>query len=312
MSKQPSLPWVRRSDAALPAPRYLVAVDGGGTITRLQLSDASGLALGAGKAGPSALGQGIEQAWVHVMQALQQAAAQAGLARIDPADCAIGLGLSGVTHDLQAQAFLAAQPGFAMLALDSDGFTSVLGAHGGQPGAVLVSGTGSVGEALRRDGSRVCVGGWGWVMGDEGSGAWLGRRAMQHAQRAFDGREAEGPLTAALLERVGRSREALLAWCSAAGQQGYAGLAPLVFEMAQRDALAARLVDEAVAELECLVQALDPAGELPLALAGSVAERLAPRFSVATRSRCVAPQGDAVAGALLLLQQSLMDVEGSA
>ncbi len=310
MWNPPALPLLHRPSHALRTPRFLVGVDGGGTGTRVQLNDSNGAVLGLGRAGPSALGQGVGQAWTHVLQALQGAATQAGLGSIDPADCAIGLGLSGVTLLEQARAFIDAQPGFAFIALDSDGFTGVLGAHGGQPGAVLVSGTGSVGEALRRDGSRACVGGWGWAIGDEGSGAWLGRCAMQHAQRAFDGREAEGPLTTALIDRAGRSREGLLAWCAAAGQQGYASLAPLVFEMAERDSLAAHLIDDAVRELESVVQALDPQADLPLVLAGSVAERLAAHFSEALRSRCVAAQGDAVAGALQLLQTSLLTMGG--
>jgi glucosamine kinase len=310
MLKKPALPLLFRSAQVHQAPRFLVSVDGGGTGTRLQLNNASGQCLGVGRAGPSALGQGVEQAWTHVLQALQGAAAQAGLGRIDPADCAIGLGLSGVTLIEQAQAFITAEPGFAFIALDSDGYTGVLGAHGGGPGAVLVSGTGSVGEALRRDGSRACVGGWGWAIGDEGSGAWLGRCAMAHAHRAFDGREAEAPLTTALIEMAGRSREALLAWCAAAGQQGYASLAPLVFDMAGRDPLASALIGDALLELERVVKALDPEGELPLVLAGSVAERLAPRLPAALRSRCVAAQGDAVAGALQLLQTSMLTMGG--
>lgn len=304
MKVHTALPWVIRSTGlAARTPRYLVGVDGGGTGTRLELRDAEARLLGRGESGPSALGQGVAQAWTHIALALQQAAAQAGLGAVAPADCAMALGLSGVTNEQQAQAFIAAQPGLALMVLDSDGFTGVLGAHAGQPGAVLVSGTGSVGEALRRDGSRVCVGGWGWANGDEGSGAWLGRRAMRHAQRVFDGREPDGRLAQALLDQAGRSREALLAWCAAAGQAGYAALAPLVFELAARDPWAEALLDEAVAELAKLVDALDPASDLPLALSGSVARRLVPRFEPGLQARLVEPRGDAVAGALLLLRQ---------
>lgn len=304
MKTDTALPWVLRpTGSAARPPRFHIGVDGGGTGTRLELCDAQGHLLGRGESGPSALGQGVAQAWTHISLALQQAAAQAGLAGVAPADCAMGLGLSGVGNEQLSQAFIAAQPGLALMVLDSDGFTGVLGAHAGQPGAVLVSGTGSVGEALRRDGSRVCVGGWGWANGDEGSGAWLGRCAMRHAQRVFDGREPDGALAQALLDQAGRSREALLAWCAAAGQAGYAALAPLVFELAARDPWAEALLNEAAAELTILVKALDPAGDLPLALAGSVARRLAPRFGAAVQARLVEPRGDAVAGALLLLRQ---------
>jgi glucosamine kinase len=63
-----------------------------------------------------------------------------------------------------------------------------LGAHGGGPGAIVAAGTGSIDEALRHDGEHVSVGGWGYPVGDEGSGAWLGMCAMREAQLASDGR----------------------------------------------------------------------------------------------------------------------------
>lgn len=286
-------------------PRYLLGVDGGGTGTRLRLCDRAGRLLGQGEAGPSALGQGTAQAWRHIRQALAQAARQAGIEPPEPRDCAIGLGLSGANVTAQVEQFLAEQPGYAQLVLDSDGFTTVLGAHGGAPGAVLAAGTGTVGEALRRDGSRVCISGWGWIVGDEGSGAWLGLKAMRHAQQALDGRAPAGALARAVWAVAGATREALLAWCAAAGQQGYASLAPLVFEQAGDDAVAAGFVAEAVAELEKLAHALDPEASLPLALAGSIAQRLAPRFSAALRARLVAPQGDSADGALHLIRTAL-------
>jgi glucosamine kinase len=305
MIESPFRTQVRGLPGAAREPRYLVGVDGGGTSTRLRLCDAAGNSLASASAGPSALGQGHAQAWTHVLQALRQAAAAAGLADIALADCAIGLGLSGMGVREEVQAFLDGQPGFARVALDSDGFAGVLGAHGGQAGAVLVSGTGSIGEALRRDGSRACVGGWGWAIGDEGSGAWLGRRAVQLAQCAVDGRVPRTALAEAVLGKIGSRREDIVAWCAAAGQSGFASLAPLVFEAVRADARAVALLDEAVDELEQVLVALDPQGELPLVLSGSVAEQLAPRFSAATRTRCVAPCGDAAAGAMLLLNEKM-------
>ncbi len=287
------------------AVQYLLGVDGGGTGTRVRLADAHGALLGHGEAGPSALGQGAEQAWRHIQQAAQAAAAQAGLPALNPADCAIGLGLSGAGVVEQVEAFLALQPGYALLALDNDGFTTLLGAHGGQPGLVVAAGTGSVGEGLRRDGSRAYSSGWGWICGDEGSGAWLGLRAMRHAQKALDGRAEVSPLARAVWDVAGHDRTQILAWCAAAGQHGYASLARLVFDAAPQDPVAAGFVAEAVAELECLALALDPSAELPLALCGSIAQRLAADFSGTIRARCVSPQGDSAEGALHLVRIAL-------
>ncbi|WP_310387260.1 BadF/BadG/BcrA/BcrD ATPase family protein [Roseateles sp.] len=293
------------------AARFLIGVDGGGTGTRVRLADLQGRVIGQGDAGPSALGQGAEQAWRHIQQAVQAAARQAGLADLAPHDCAIGLGLSGATVPSQAADFLAQQPGYALLALDGDGFTTVLGAHAGQPGAVVAAGTGSVGGVLRRDGSRGCVGGWGWIGGDEGSGAWLGLKAVRHACQAMDGRVPAGSLARAVWAVAGGRTEAMLAWGAVAGQHAYASLAPLIFDCVDSDSVAAGFVTEAVFELEKLAHALDPEASLPLALCGSVALRLAPNFSVATRARCVSPQGDSADGGLHLVSAALQRTEKS-
>ncbi|MDC8785055.1 glucosamine kinase nucleotide-binding domain-containing protein [Roseateles koreensis] len=293
------------ADSALASTRFLLGVDGGGTGTRVRLSDLQGQCLGQGEAGPSALGQGAEQAWRHIQQAAQQAALNAGLPALDWSQMAVGLGMSGSSVTHLVEAFMAQQPGCALLALDSDGFTTVLGAHGGQAGAVVAAGTGSIGEALRRDGSRACISGWGWICGDEGSGAWLGLKAMRHAQQAMDGRAVVGTLARAVWAVAGHDREAVLAWCAQAGQAGYASLAPVVFEHRGGDGMAAALVQEAVIELERLAMALDPAGDLPLALCGSVALRLAPDFSGTIAGRCVSPQGDSADGALHLVRSAL-------
>jgi len=142
--------------------------------------------------------------------------------------------------------------------------------------------------------------GWGWQIGDEGSGAWLGQQAMKVAQAAYDARAPRGALADAVYAVAGASREDLLAFCAQAGQGGYASLARLVFEN-EADPAAAAILDEAARALEALAEALHPT--LPLALAGSIALRLAPRLSPALQSRRVEPQGDAVAGALWLIQQ---------
>ncbi|MFO1252204.1 MAG: BadF/BadG/BcrA/BcrD ATPase family protein [Inhella sp.] len=160
-STHPSSPFLAGSagSAAVPV-RFWIGVDGGGTHTRARLFDASGHALGEGQAGPSALGQGLEQAWEHIQQAVQAAAQAAGLGTVTPADCALGLGLSGANNPALAAAFVAGNPGFARVALEGDAVTGVLGAHAGRPGALLIAGTGSIALAHGADGSRRQAGGW--------------------------------------------------------------------------------------------------------------------------------------------------------
>jgi len=279
------------------AARWWVGVDGGGTSTRAVVADATGRVLGRGEAGASALNQGVDQAWRHIAQAIERAAVPG----LQLQDCALGLGLSGTGVPAQLQAFVAADPGVARFALITDGLAGLLGAHGGRPGALLISGTGSVAEALLEDGTRRMTGGWGWQIGDEGSGAWLGQQAMKIAHAAYDGRAPRGALADSVAGVAGATREELLAFCAQAGQGGYASLARLVFEAEATDPAAAALLDAAARALDALAVALHPT--LPLALAGSIALRLGNRLSPALQARRVEPQGDATAGALWLIQQ---------
>jgi len=279
---------------------YLIGVDGGGSGTRALVRPIQGDGAGTGSAGPSALQQGIPQAWDNVLLAVRRAFEAAGLA-VPPWDrCVLAAGLSGVSHAPWRTAFLARDPGFYALDAETDSFTMLMGAHGGQPGAILIAGTGSIAEALRADGSRATVGGWGFRVDDEGSGGWLGLQAVRHGLAAFDGRANPSPLARRVWMHCGDEREALQEWCGSAGQFEFAQLARAVFECEEGDPVASRLLAQATSALEELALAIDPRGRLPLAVAGSIGERLAPRMRPFVRSRIVAAQAGAAEGALML------------
>ncbi len=286
---------------------WWVGVDGGGSGTRARLRAQHGPVQGYGTAGPSGLSQGISQAWRHVQAAVAAAFADAGQPQPPLADMALGLGLAGAGVQVQREAFLAADPGYACCLLDTDAATLLAGAHAGGPGIVVTSGTGSV--AARRDttGRVHQAGGWGFPVGDEGSGAWLGLRAMQAAQAALDGRQARGPLAERVLQATGADAAAVLAWCAAAGQHAYAQLAPLVFDAAEAgDPAAQSLLKAAAAELGRLAQALqDGAKPLPVVVGGSVGLRLQPFWPATLQAQAVPPAGDSCDGALRLLQAAV-------
>jgi glucosamine kinase len=287
---------------------FLLGVDGGGSRTRVRLARAAAPAVtvGQGFAGPSGLSRGIAQAWQQIDSAVAQAFADAALPLAAPRECALCAGLAGANHGPWVQDFVAANPGYARLVIETDAAAMQMGAHAGRPGMILISGTGSVGEAWDARGWRRSSGGWGFPSGDEGSGAWLGMHAVEHAQQALDGRAVAGELARAVWARCGADRDALIAWCAVARAFDYAQLAPLVFEAETRgDAAARDLLDAAAAALDAMAAALDPEGQLPVAIAGSVGQRLAPRLDPALRARCVEPAGDAAAGALMLLQRAL-------
>lgn len=298
------MPWGRRVEGSVLSLEYWIGVDGGGTGTRVRLERANGDLLGVGEAGPSALGQGIEAAWVQIRLALDRALSQAHLSdRFQLSQAAIGLGLSGVHNVEWRDAFAAQDPGFGLFVLDTDAFTTLLGAHAGQPGAIVAVGTGSVGEVLFADGRRRGVGGWGFPVGDEAGGAWLGVRAMQIAQAAMDGRLPAGALAKAVWSVAGGDYESLLTWSCNAGQAQFAQLAPLVFETEDRDPRASVLISRAVHEIELMAQALDPERQLPFSLCGSIGRRLAPRLTPEWAQRQKPPEGDSSYGAVWLARR---------
>ncbi|HDV6325334.1 TPA: ATPase [Burkholderia cenocepacia] len=286
---------------------FAIGIDGGGTGTRAVLADRHGRELAQGRGGPSGLGLGIERAWASIGAACADAFTQAGLA-FDWSQCALGCGLAGVNNAAWLAAFRAQAP-LGALAIESDAYTTVVGAHGGAPGLIVALGTGSIAAAL--DAAGVCriAGGFGFPSGDEASGAWLGVRALAYAQQALDGRVPRDAFATALLAETGaQDRDALVQWSCDANQTVYARLAPIVF--AHRTHSVARgLIAQAGDEIGKMIDALDPQQALPVALCGGLADALAPAVPARHAARLRAPLDDSAHGALRLALQALRAAE---
>ncbi|MBI3523536.1 MAG: ATPase [Betaproteobacteria bacterium] len=285
--------------------RYIVGVDGGGSLTRARLTSLEGSVLGYGEAGPSGLSQGVDQALSNTSEAIAKAFQAAHLPQPPQQQCAVGMGLAGTGISARAEELLRRAHDYGMLRLDSDAYTALIGAHLGLAGAIVIAGTGSAGLARHADGRRVSVGGWGFPSGDEGSGAWLGLRALCAAQQAADGRVLAGPLAHAVWALTGATRAEILAWEANASQFTYAQLAPAVFDSATADPKAAELLYAAAAALHTLVITMDSTHSLPICILGSVGRRLQPLLPEQTRARCVEPASDAVNGAVLMIREDL-------
>jgi glucosamine kinase len=288
---------------------FLLGVDGGGTGTRVRLARADGTELAQGSSGPSGLGLGIARAWAAVQQAAGAAFAAARIEQPPLARIAIGLGLAGVHNRQWAAEFVAANPGYAAIRLETDAFTTLMGAHGGAPGAIVAIGTGSVGEVLRPDGTRVEVGGWGFPAGDEASGGWIGLRAIGHIEQVLDGRREGSAFADSVIEACGGSRDAgrrdaIQAWLGKASQTAYASLAPLVLRHAG-DPVARTILNDAGQEVAAIAHALDPTGDLPLALCGGLGAALRDFLPSGLLVRTVPPQGDSAAGALRMIMKEI-------
>ena len=288
---------------------YLIGVDGGGTGTRVILASADGTVLGRGSAGPSGLMHGAEPAWLAILAAIDQAFQAAGLSAPAPvlSEIAIGCGLAGVNNKRWAQDFTAKNPGFATVVLETDAGTTLFGAHQGKPGVIIALGTGSVGEVMLADGSRREVGGWGFPSSDEASGAWLGLRAINHAQHVIDGRSASDDFSAALIAFCGGSPDAVVNWLSQANQTKFAQLAPLVIEHAARNAKANEIMQAAGVEVAKMAHALDATASLPIALCGGLAEPMLEYLPQSLAKRVTKPKGDSASGALILIKNHFLN-----
>ena len=181
-----------------PLRKLVVGVDGGGTRTRAAILDGNRV-LGEGTSGPSnPLRVGVANGAAAIRDAIDKACAAALVQRDDIV--AAGIGLAGVRRkDIRTRMHevLVETLGIENIELLPDADMALYGATDGAPGVVVISGTGSVSCGVNRQGKRVYAGGWGPVAGDEGSGSWIARRALQAVAHAADERGPKTTLAAA-------------------------------------------------------------------------------------------------------------------
>jgi N-acetylmuramic acid 6-phosphate etherase len=269
------------------ATNLCLGVDGGGThtvalLTRAEVgADGRWTLLGRGEAGPSNLQAiGAARALEALDQAVAGAFAAAGLARTPAAVACLGLAGAGRPDDQALIAQWAARVNLAA-AVEVTGDAPLLLAAGTPLGwgAALIAGTGSMAFVRDQTGRTARAGGWGYLLGDEGSGYALVVAALQACAHMVDGR---GPATALLerfLSRMGLAEPQQLVgavYQGALDRTALAGLAPIVFEAADAgDEVATGIVKEGAEQLAATVVAaarqLNLAlAPLPLALAGGV------------------------------------------
>ena len=143
----------------------------------------------------------------------------------------LGLGLAGVSSAAIARQVEAALDGLAEVRVANDAVTACLGAHAGQDGGLIIAGTGSAGLALI-DGREIFVGGRGFVLGDDGSGARIGLESWRRALRAHDGLEDHTPFTRKLMAQFGDDPAAVIRWGLKARSSDYGAYAPAAFTAA--------------------------------------------------------------------------------
>ncbi|GAA4479341.1 BadF/BadG/BcrA/BcrD ATPase family protein [Gluconacetobacter asukensis] len=286
-------------------PAVLVGIDGGGTRARLRLATPEGALLAEGEGGPANIATDAGQAWDSIRQALELALSRAGLSGAEYRLVAVA-GLAGAEVSGAMARFLARPALFARLDIVSDAYTSCVGAHAGEDGAMIAAGTGMVGLAIAGGATRR-VGGWGFPQGDEGGGAWIGLEAVRLMLCAGDGRAQRTVLSEAVRARLADEGAEPMLWAVGARAADFARLTPLVCTLAEQgDAQARGLLARAGAEIEALLAALraaDGFGALPCCLLGGLAPVLRPYLSAGVQAGLSVPRGHAIDGAMLLARR---------
>lgn len=283
-----------------------IGVDGGGTGCRARVVDEQGQVLGTGIAGPAALRVGIDRALAEVEKACRAALDEAGLGADALRAVHAAVGLAGVGRK-GAQEQLEQRPHpFGSVVYAHDATIACLGAHGARDGGIVIVGTGSIGFAVV-GGREIRVGGYGFPISDEGSGADLGLHAIRLALRAHDERAVVTSLTRDVMARFHNDPYEAVAWMDRATATEYATFAPLVMRHADAgDPVARRIVRDAGEQIDDLVRRLAECGASRVALLGGLASSMQPWLAPDVQRRLVPVEGDSIDGALHLARRAVV------
>ncbi len=277
-----------------------LGVDAGGSHCRARLTDEDGTVLGTAQTGPANTRIGLSALHARLLETSALATDAAGLSQAEIATIRAGMGIAGITRmGMKAQLRTVAFP-FAAPALTSDGIIANLGAHRGGDGATLILGTGSIG-IIQLGEDNFSIGGYGFPISDEGSGAALGLSAIRHALRALDGRTRPTPLSQEISKQFDNVTARVVLWMDDASPGDYARFAPLVMDYAENgDDIALSIVRDAALHVERFIETIFARGAPRCALAGGLSARMKPWLRARIADMLCEPLGDALDGALLL------------
>jgi len=188
----------------------VIGIDAGGTKTVCQRSDQHGR-IAAEARGPGANLQRAGAA--HVERVLRQVVAEV-LPAGEPAPDVVCVGMAGVDRPADSKVVQDLVQGIVpgtRVVVVNDALIALEAAVPGDPGVVVIAGTGSIAYGRNRQGAAARAGGWGFLLGDEGSGYWFGRQALRAVVRSADGRGPHTLLTARVLShfRVANTQDLL-------------------------------------------------------------------------------------------------------
>lgn len=283
----------------------VVAVDGGGSSCRAKVFTLSGTVVGQAVGQSANVTTNADQTRQNVFATINAAYRDAGIANARMSSDVAYLGLAGAGVKDGAEALLE-DFGFRRHRVVSDRDITVSGALGTCDGAVALVGTGSF-FSVRAEGVARDVGGWGFQLSDDCSGAYLGREILRATVAAYDCLAECSPLTDAILERYGGTPSRLIRFIQTATPQDYGSFVPELAAAQQKgDGVACKIFEAAIDRLVYVLDRLQVHKTGRLCLMGGVGPTYAKLLPKKYQTILAEPKGDALDGAFALAKQQLL------
>ena len=286
-------------------PRLFLGVDGGGNNCRIRLADENLKTLAEARKGRANLQiENGEPGYRAILEGTRDCFASAGIDYAETASTFACFGMAGARLKSARMEFGSRDWPFAGVEVFDDIDIARAGAHGGEDGAVIIAGTGSAALALV-DGVRHQCGGWGFEIGDQMSGAILGRELIRYAVEAEDGLVEASPLTKAIIELLGGSNDAVMDWSFRPRVPAdYAATMPLFFEHYEKgDPIARQLMALQMSYIDNYVNWFKARGAKRMAAVGGFGTRLYPLMIERYGDFIVPPRHEPLHGAVILAKQ---------
>ena len=281
---------------------YLIGVDGGGTGCRAAVADASGTILARAQSGPANIATDYANARQNIMNSIHSAWRLAGLEQdsMNDADCA--LGLAGANVGEFAQRMKASLP-FQNCIVTDDRATTMKGALGDEDGCIAVVGTGSF-YSGRYNGVEKNIGGWGFLVGDDGGGARLGQDLLRRVIHCFDEIHQHSELTRNTLSEFKDSPQAIVEFAMKAKPNDFGKFVPVIVDAARGgDLHGIALVRATVVAIQVCINKVGYVPESRLFMLGGLGSILLEFMDSDYSSASIHPRGDALSGAIGMARQ---------
>lgn len=307
--------------------RYYLGVDGGGTNCRVRLADENLKTLAEVRNGRSNLQiDDGEPAFKAISDGTRDVFKAAGLDYAKTANTYACFGMAGGRMDTARAEFAARPWPFAGVKVYDDIDIAHAGALGGEEGGVIIVGTGSAALSIVH-GQRHQAGGWGFHIGDQMSGAILGRELARYAVEAEDGLVEASPLTKAVTAQLGGDNQAIMTWSFATemdlkllnrdGSEGcddaligrapaeFGKLMPLFIDYLEKgDPVARKMLDIQLGYIDTYVNWFKAHNAQVMAIVGGFGQRLFPILQQRYGDFVALPKFEPLHGAVILAKQN--------